>query len=1148
MSPANKTFTVRICKHPVDRSPESVKVRKAQYRGQSIRQIVEKFYYNKPCIVVMDGEEVLKEAWGKSRVRIGCAVDIVPEVGWFWAVAAWAFWHVAVPMAFSMAFSYLGGKLFGQDFKELDEGNESQNYSWNPRTTQRQGIVRPRLYGALMVHGNKVAEWTDVVDDSEVLYCIVDHGDGPIAGLGANLVYLNDQPSGNYSGVTIQERLGTMSQTCMTGFEKTKIEYPLNWELLQSGGPLTFTTPNNFSDDLEFTLAYPNGLIRNRSNGDTDHATSEVKLEISERGTGSWSTIYTSSISRKTRKAFYVNVKLSELDTPYTCEHGKQYDLRWTKLYGDPSDKFPGSVFIKSVREVVDVAFTRPGRALIGVTALGTEQLSGSLDVKCIRQGRIVNVYNGASWNLEYSNNRAWVTLDALTLPVISGSGESGDPYVIERYEGIDPSNVDLAFFYEWAEIADTVVPDGKGGTETLQVCNYNVDTKRSVFALAYELAQVGRVKLYWEGSTLTGWIDAEVADVTDIVTLDNMMARSWKSSWASKEEMAGTIEIAYQDEDNGYERTIYPHSNTNSGNYTRTVSVESSGETRRSGAVRMADFVLNRNQLIRNVNTWEQHKDALRYKLGDVVRVQGLHYRVVEIDSSSQTITVDRKVSGVAAGATVYLRTYDDSSGTQDVVVSSYTVASVSGHTITLTAVLDPLPVKNDLLTVHTTLKQTVLRRIIKIEPSVDNYFGITAETYDATLYGSDANDPVNPNPDYVWPAPAKKKGSTAKDVNWENILDAIDRAIPPQPNTDMPVISNCTFTYDSGKTTVYWDPTDPDDSILFRYQGVTYEIASGSSTKQWLYWDPNYTDQFRDTDLTTETIADGNWPVHIMNDGYASQAVGIRLLHAGLILAGTIRADQYAELRQTMSWMDGDSCDATHPYTFDFKLPSELTAIISAKLSFRIKDFRSYSTAAASVEATAGTSGPQNTWPWTTTSGVTSGTGTGNTGDPSTNPDTGNATVTVPETQIHTPSYTDYADGPGSHRHSVGWAADWYMPQTGCGTHAHSLPNHVHSFTVPAHTHDLTIPDHTHNVTVPSHGHSLTFGIYEESNATNVHFHIDDGAGFGAASSSYNSDQTDIDITSALSNAGWKSVRFDVDARCRITAILEVKVDITA
>ncbi len=1160
MFPASKTFQVRVCSHPVDRNANTVKTCDVLYKSQTIDQIVKDFSPKGASLVVLNGKQIDKEQWKKTRVKIGCTVDILPEVGYafflFWATSS-LFWStvssLVINIALGFAFSYLGGKLFGQDLKESEDDRGSQNYAWNPKTSHREGMPRPRLYGETMVHGNVIATWTDVVSDNEVLYAVVDHGEGPIEGIGSNIVYINDQPSGNYSGVTVQERLGTMDQTCMTGFEKTKVEYTLNWELTSAGGAQTFTTPNNWADDLEWTIAFPNGLIRYHKDGEQTSKGVALKVEISERGLNSWTTVYNSTITGETRRPFYKIFRASTLG--FTCTHGKQYDIRFTRTTGADSERSSSTTHIKSVREVSNTAFTYPGRALVGVTAVGTEQLSGNLDIKCVRQGRIVNTYDGSSWSLKYSNNLAWCVLDILTQPVLSGSNDSGDAYTIERYDGVNPANIDLAFFYEWAALCDTQVSDGKGSVESLFVCNYNVDQKRSVFSLAYELSQVGRCKLYWEGTNLTGWLDSAVLTQADLVTMDNIMARTWKNAWNGKEEMAGTIEVSYTDEDRGHERTTYLHSNVNSGVYSNIVSVEASAETRRSGAVRLADFALNRNQLIRNVNSFDMHKDALRYKLGDVIRLQckfpnwGKNYRIVSVDSDLQTVTLDRNIDGVSSGDLLYVRTYDDTSGTEDVDISVYTVASVSGKFLTIAETFDPLPSKDCIVAIGSDdsgdTSSPVLRRIVKIVQRVDNFYEVTAETYDADLY--DGITPTNPNSDYVWPAPAKSDGIKSKPITWENILDTINAVRPPQPDIDIPWISNCEWSYDSGGGIVSWSARDADDPITFRYRGTTYEITADSSDKEFIYWDPDYTDRFIGTDLASVALATGNWLVCGVVDGIAYPSTPIQFLHAGVILAGTIRAEQYAELRQTMPWMGGDSCDATHPYTFDFKLPSELTAIISAKLSFKIKDFRAYSTAAASVGATVGTSGVENSWPGQT-GGLYSPPYSGNTGNPSTNPDTGNATVTVPQTTLHIASYSQYADGTGNHRHELSSYGDWYMPETGCGTHAHSLPNHAHSFNVPAHTHEFTAPKHTHSVTVPTHSHDLTFGIYEESNATNVHYHIDNGAGFGGASSSYNSDQTDIDITASISNAGWKSIRFDVDARCRITAILEVKVDITA
>jgi len=248
---------------------------------------------------------------------------------------------------------------------------------------------------------------------------------------------------------------------------------------------------------------------------------------------------------------------------------------------------------------------------------------------------------------------------------------------------------------------------------------------------------------------------------------------------------------------------------------------------------------------------------------------------------------------------------------------------------------------------------------------------------------------------------------------------------------------------------------------------------------------------------------------------------------------------------LRQTMPWNAFDSGDATHPVTLNFKIPSETTDIISAKLSFRIEDFRAYSTTVASAEAEAGTSGN------TDLGNKTSGGPANYTWDATTgamyNYDTLKTTTEVGDHAHEITGDTEAEDGTGSHTHDLN---QYNVDVNTVGDHTHDIDDHTHSLDTfgASHTHTTTIGGHTHSVTIPSHTHGLTFGIYEESNSVNVHYHIDDGSGFGSASGSYNGDQLDIDITAGLTGVGWKAVRFDVDALCRINAILEVKIDITA
>jgi len=460
---------------------------------------------------------------------------------------------------------------------------------------------------------------------------------------------------------------------------------------------------------------------------------------------------------------------------------------------------------------------------------------------------------------------------------------------------------------------------------------------------------------------------------------------------------------------------------------------------------------------------------------------------------------------------------------------------------------------------------------------------------------------------------------------VTRQDVTDLISQLVPPQPDIDMPVTSNLTWS-GNDVDTVSWEKTDEADDITFRYRGVTYSITPDSTTDEFIYWNPSYSTVFLTTNLASTALEAGNWLMCVNTAGVAHPANAIQLLHAGVILAGTIRAEQYAELRNTYVYNGDDSLDSTKPLEIPFKIVSEMTAIQSVKLSFRIMPYRAYSTAAESGGgSTSGaydhgiktSSGPAD-WDWyAVTDGIsgiipdTANGGAINTSDtdlsthyhtmPSHDHD-----LTVPSTtgsenlgsHDHTMGThdhdisgdTDYEDGDGNHRHGLSsynvdcsnedpgdtnetalGSHDHTLPagynwtistedtgdtntanlgshhHTG-GSHAHEMGNHTHDLDAfgASHTHTVTVGSHTHST--PDHVHTIAYGIHEEDNSPTVHYHIDNGGGFGGASGNFSSDQLDIDITASITGSGWKAIRFDTDLRCRIFAIIEAKIDLTA
>jgi len=709
---------------------------------------------------------------------------------------------------------------------------------------------------------------------------------------GAAKIWFNNQPAANFSSVDIQERVGTMGQSCMTGFEKLKLEDPLSIELLL-GEPVIYTTHNDFFDDLEWTIMWPNGLRKYHKEGGMDYSTCHVRVRIREHDTESWTTIFTDGVSVRTPNPYFKAYKVSDFWAD--LERGKQYDLEFQNMTGI-AERHVNSVYIKSVREVVDVPFTYPGKAIIGVTALATNKLSGDIDVMVIREDRIVNVYDGTSWNLEYSRNRSWVEYDAFTQPVISGEGTGPDPWVIEYYEGLSPEYMDLDFFYDWAEFCSRQVDDGYGGQEDLCACDTIIDFQTNVWELANEIAQIGRAYLYWYGNTLTGYIDTRVsaASIIDLVTMDNIMARSWKNVWVDDTELAGKVEVMFADARRGYERTSCPLPNEDGGHYTRVVTIEGVGITTRGTAIHTANYALERNRLINNINNFRKHKDAFRYKLGQVIRVQskrpdwGEAFRVVR-QVANNKVKFDRHCAA-PAGNLLWLRTFD--SVNKRIRTDSYTVISVSNNTVTIAETWLSPPRKNDSCAVGGT-SDVQTRRIIKLDIRTDNYVDVTVETYDTDLFNADDLDPDNPDQHFIWTHPANP---LMKPVTWPAIIDMINAMAPPQLDVDAPSTSNCKWT-GSGGDTVAWSKFNADDPILFRYKGNSYEITADNTTDEFIYWDPSFTTTFRHTNDAAVAITLGRWYMCRNVAGVAYPTIPFSSIHAGVLQVGTITA-AYAQI----------------------------------------------------------------------------------------------------------------------------------------------------------------------------------------------------------------------------------------------------------
>lgn len=108
------------------------------------------------------------------------------------------------------------------------------------------------------------------------------------------------------------------------------------------------------------------------------------------------------------------------------------YEIKIIKRSVDQTDiTYSDGMYLTAVREVSYADFTYPRHVLVGIKALASDQLSGSLRFSCLASGSFVRVYNGENWIIRDSNNPAWVAYDVLTQPVFYDSWQPNKNYVI---------------------------------------------------------------------------------------------------------------------------------------------------------------------------------------------------------------------------------------------------------------------------------------------------------------------------------------------------------------------------------------------------------------------------------------------------------------------------------------------------------------------------------------------------------------------------------------------------------------------------------------------------------------------------------------------------------------------------------------------
>lgn len=611
-------------------------------------------------------------------------------------------WRSVIAMAVGMIGNVIISKLTAP---KVDRSNSEQSntYGWGgTETVTGQGYPLAVTYGRMKSAGLLLSR--HVISDGEkqylnLLYCA---GEGELSKI--EDIRINANPISNYKDVQVDIRKGTNDQTVIPNFNDNFADQSLNYELTESWN--TQQVQGDACDAIELTVGFPNGLYYSNDSGGADRTSVTLKAEIRKVGDESWQALplanqkgmaghikrrdawnfiksdnsvtntadYAGRIEEATNNAFYRVFRFDNLEKA-------RYEIRMRCSAKDgKSLRHVNKVYWVQLTQIIYDDFVHPGKALIGIKALATSQLSGAdPKVTWIQERSEVYVFNPYinKYEAQPADNPAWAAYDLIHI-----CRKIGSEYIVF---GQPHMRLDYNAFKAWADKCKT-----NGFT-----FNYIYDTAMRLWdALKYPEA-VGRGKVIPVGTRFTCVSDYQSTPV-QLFTVANIKHGSFTEEFQGVEARANSVEISFLNKDKDYERDVIPvYGDTydESDTLTNPAQVELMGCTSLEQAYKHGKHFLRCNKYEIRTVTIEAFTDAIACTVGDIILIQhdipewGEGGRVVAV--SGQTITLDKEVS-VQPGKNYQLLIRSNATD----IVSTFNVVNVSGLNV---IVKEAIPVQPD-------------------------------------------------------------------------------------------------------------------------------------------------------------------------------------------------------------------------------------------------------------------------------------------------------------------------------------------------------------------------------------------------------------------------------------------------------------------
>ena len=542
---------------------------------------------------------------------------------------------------------------------------------------------------------------------------------------------MNQDGTYNFTGISVETRSGTLSQTRMTVGDTTESTESVGTEL-RYNVPVEYTVSSEEVDVIRINIKVPSLTVTDTSTGDISGTSVSYSVEWKELSSPTWNSVGTQTISGKTNSEY-------ERQTSFRITGIAPWIIRVNRLTVDSTSAYlQNKTYLSSVTTVLEEKLRYPGSVLVGGT-YDAEQFSSipsrAFLCKCLKvkiptnYDPVMRVYSGAwdgSFKVAWTDNPAWCFYDLLT-NTRYGLGNR-----------IPESYVDKAELYSIGQYCDELVPGYDGVHEPRFTCNVVLQTKEQAYQVISDFASIFRGMTYWAAGVISP-VQDRAQDVKYAFNNTNVVDGVFTYQSSNLSSRYNAAYVTWNNPNNFYKREVEYVEDSDlitSLGYVNSTSIVAFGCASRGMARRVGKWLIYTNNYQTDTVVFSTGAEGSIPRPGDVIKIsdtlRSQDRRGGRIVSSTlSSIVLDIALTFV--DGIVYTLSAVDTAGN---LVDTTFIASGSTNTITLTTPLTTALAPDSIFIIADDDIEPQQFKVISVTDSGKSVYEITALSHNPSKY----------------------------------------------------------------------------------------------------------------------------------------------------------------------------------------------------------------------------------------------------------------------------------------------------------------------------------------------------------------------------------------------------------------------------